>query len=226
MRFFTAAASETQATLQGRRGSDDREPGPMLARAKMSARRPRGAPAGTGARSRQPLYARPAAGARTPHPVPSMNEPRSQHTRSWVVLVIALAVHVLDEALTNFLEFYNPLVLSMRARSPWFPMPTFTFEVWLAGCSTRLDTRQPHPGRASRWRGQPARVLGVRHHHVHERAGPPGRFGLVSAVAPPCDVGASSPCCERVPDGCDMATASFGRWPRSTSPVDSTTGCG
>jgi hypothetical protein len=40
------------------------------------------------------------------------------------VLVIALAVHVLDEALTNFLEFYNPLVLSMRARIPWFPMPT------------------------------------------------------------------------------------------------------
>ena len=56
-----------------------------------------------------------------------------QHTRGWVVLVIALAVHVLDEALTNFLEFYNPLVLSIRARIPWFPMPMFTFDVRLAG---------------------------------------------------------------------------------------------
>jgi hypothetical protein len=38
-----------------------------------------------------------------------------------------------DEALTGFLDFYNPLVLSIRSQLPWFPMPTFTFGVWLAG---------------------------------------------------------------------------------------------
>ena len=53
--------------------------------------------------------------------------------RAWLFLVAALAVHVADEALTGFLDFYNPLVLSLRERFWWFPMPTFTFEAWLAG---------------------------------------------------------------------------------------------
>ena len=55
------------------------------------------------------------------------------HTRAWLFLVAALAVHVLDEALTGFLGFYNPLVQSIRSGLPWFPMPTFTFGVWLGG---------------------------------------------------------------------------------------------
>jgi hypothetical protein len=45
--------------------------------------------------------------------------------------VAALAVHIADEAMTGFLDFYNPLVLSIRARTPWFPMPTFAFDDWL-----------------------------------------------------------------------------------------------
>jgi hypothetical protein len=53
--------------------------------------------------------------------------------RGWLWVTIALALHVTDEALTHFLEFYNPLVLSIRERIAWFPMPTFTFDVWLAG---------------------------------------------------------------------------------------------
>jgi hypothetical protein len=53
--------------------------------------------------------------------------------RAWLFVVGALAVHVLDEALTGFLDFYNPMVLSIRERIWWFPMPTFTFDVWLAG---------------------------------------------------------------------------------------------
>lgn len=56
-----------------------------------------------------------------------------RHVRAWLLLVGALAVHVSDEALTGFLDFYNPLVLSLRSQMPWFPMPTFTFEVWLTG---------------------------------------------------------------------------------------------
>lgn len=53
--------------------------------------------------------------------------------RAWLLLVVMLAVHVTDEAITGFLGFYNPLVLSIRSRQPWFPMPVFTFPVWLAG---------------------------------------------------------------------------------------------
>jgi len=56
-----------------------------------------------------------------------------RHMRAWLLLVAALAVHVADEALTDFLEFYNPLVLSIRSRLPWFPMPTFSFGVWIVG---------------------------------------------------------------------------------------------
>jgi hypothetical protein len=53
--------------------------------------------------------------------------------RAWLALVIALGLHVTDEALTGFLDFFNPMVLSIRARRPWFPMPTFTFGPWLLG---------------------------------------------------------------------------------------------
>lgn len=56
-----------------------------------------------------------------------------RHARAWLLLVAALALHVADEALTGFLDFYNPLVLSIRSRLPWFPMPTFSFGVWLSG---------------------------------------------------------------------------------------------
>jgi hypothetical protein len=53
--------------------------------------------------------------------------------QAWLLLAGALAAHVVDEALTGFLDFYNPLVLSIRSSVPWFPMPVFTFGVWLAG---------------------------------------------------------------------------------------------
>jgi hypothetical protein len=55
------------------------------------------------------------------------------HERAWYVLVAVLAIHVVDEALTDFLSFYNPLVLTIRERIPYFPMPTFSFGPWLAG---------------------------------------------------------------------------------------------
>ena len=64
--------------------------------------------------------------------VPS-RDPGVRQMRAWVALVAALALHVIDEALTGFLAFYNPLVLQIRSRVPWFPMPTFTFDVWLTG---------------------------------------------------------------------------------------------
>ena len=59
-----------------------------------------------------------------------------RHGQAWVALTLALAVHVADEALTDFLSFYNPMVTSLRERIGWFPMPTFTFDVWLTGLIT------------------------------------------------------------------------------------------
>jgi len=52
---------------------------------------------------------------------------------AWLALTVALVAHVVDEALTDFLSVYYPLVSAARERWTWFPMPTFTFDVWLIG---------------------------------------------------------------------------------------------
>src|SRR5437899_2898538 len=52
---------------------------------------------------------------------------------AWVMLWVALALHVTDEALTGFLSVYNPTVLALRARLGFWPMPTFEFREWLTG---------------------------------------------------------------------------------------------
>ena len=55
-----------------------------------------------------------------------------RHWVAWISLCGALAVHVADEALTDFLALYNPTVLAIRERYPFLPLTTFTFEGWLA----------------------------------------------------------------------------------------------
>ena len=57
----------------------------------------------------------------------------SQFGVAWLALCVALAIHVADEALTDFLAVYNPAVRAIRARFPFLPLPTFTFRVWLTG---------------------------------------------------------------------------------------------
>jgi hypothetical protein len=44
----------------------------------------------------------------------------------------ALAVHVADEVVTDFLTVQNTAVLAIREKYPFVPIPTFTFEVWLS----------------------------------------------------------------------------------------------
>lgn len=56
-----------------------------------------------------------------------------RQAQTWFVLVAVLALHVVDEAMSGFLDFYNPLVTRLRSRVSWFPMPTFSFDVWLGG---------------------------------------------------------------------------------------------
>ena len=52
---------------------------------------------------------------------------------AWIFLIAAIALHVTDEALTDFLSVYNPAVRAIREWLPFLPLPTFTFCVWLTG---------------------------------------------------------------------------------------------
>lgn len=51
---------------------------------------------------------------------------------SWVLLCFGLALHVTDEALTGFLNIYNPTAREIARRLGFGP-PTFEFRDWLAG---------------------------------------------------------------------------------------------
>lgn len=55
---------------------------------------------------------------------------------AWVALAVALCLHVVDEALTDFLPLYNSLVVTLRETYAWAPLPTFSFSLWLAGLIT------------------------------------------------------------------------------------------
>jgi len=57
---------------------------------------------------------------------------------AWVLMWLALAIHVADEALTGFLNVYNPTVLAMRAKLGFWPMPTFTFQEWLTALTAGI----------------------------------------------------------------------------------------
>lgn len=57
----------------------------------------------------------------------------NRNVTAWLFLVSALALHVLDEALTGFLPFYNQTVMELRERWGFFPAPTFSFSAWLGG---------------------------------------------------------------------------------------------
>jgi hypothetical protein len=50
----------------------------------------------------------------------------------WLAVNAAFALHVLDEATSDFLAWYNPRALAIRRALGGFPFPpTFTFRPWL-----------------------------------------------------------------------------------------------
>ena len=55
-----------------------------------------------------------------------------------MALAIALALHVIDEVLTDFLPLYNSLVVSLREAYPWAALPTFSFSLWLSGLTAAI----------------------------------------------------------------------------------------
>jgi hypothetical protein len=59
---------------------------------------------------------------------------RNRWALAWAGLTAAFALHVLDEATHDFLAWYNPAALALRARLGGLPFPpVFSFPVWLAG---------------------------------------------------------------------------------------------
>ena len=73
---------------------------------------------------------------------------------AWLLLCVALGIHVVDEALTDFLSVYNPAVRAIRRRIPFLPLPTFSFRVWLAGlifATTLLLCLTPFAWRTASW---------------------------------------------------------------------------
>ncbi len=58
---------------------------------------------------------------------------KNKNALAWVLMTCAGAIHVVDEAAHGFLSFYNPLVRDLRESLGFWPMPTFSTEVWLIG---------------------------------------------------------------------------------------------
>ncbi len=83
-----------------------------------------------------------------------MSDAARRFGHAWLALRIVLALHVSDEALTDFLSFYNPMVLRLRESLGFWPMPTFEFEPWLTGliiAVLALLSLTPFAYRGARW---------------------------------------------------------------------------
>jgi hypothetical protein len=83
---------------------------------------------------------------------------------AWITLCAALAIHVVDEALTGFLSVYNPAVRAIRERVPFLPLPTFTFRRWLAGLVVAvigLASLSPFAFAQAAWMAVPASAVAV-----------------------------------------------------------------
>lgn len=83
---------------------------------------------------------------------------------AWLTFTAALALHVFDEAIHDFLSVYNPTAVAIRARVPSLPLPTFTFAVWLTGlCAgiALLVCISPLAFRRTQWTRIAAWPLGI-----------------------------------------------------------------
>lgn len=89
---------------------------------------------------------------------------RGNYGLAWVSLCLALALHVTDEAVHDFLSVYNPTVQLLRQKLLLLPLPTFTFEVWLAGLVLAvllLLCLTPFAFHSARWLKIPAKIFAV-----------------------------------------------------------------
>lgn len=57
----------------------------------------------------------------------------SKLSRAWIVSCAALAVHVIDNAATDFVGYYNSTVLALYGHFSWFPRLDIEFRTWIIG---------------------------------------------------------------------------------------------
>ena len=91
-------------------------------------------------------------------------QPGSKLLIAWLLLCAAIALHVTDEALNNFLAVYNPTVLAVRQQVAWLPLPVFTFPVWIAGLALAIGLLvflSIFISRGDRWIRPPAYLLTI-----------------------------------------------------------------
>lgn len=50
---------------------------------------------------------------------------------AWMGLTASFGLHVVDEAVNDFLGYWNPAIEAYRESIPWLPLPVFSFGVWL-----------------------------------------------------------------------------------------------
>jgi len=52
---------------------------------------------------------------------------------AWLLLCLSFAANILDDAVNDFLGYYNPTVLTLYGYFSWFPRIDLTFKPWLTG---------------------------------------------------------------------------------------------
>jgi hypothetical protein len=62
----------------------------------------------------------------------------NRNVTAWVLMISAVALHVIDEAAHDFLPFYNQLILDLRNQTGFFPAPTFSFGTWIGGLASAV----------------------------------------------------------------------------------------
>jgi hypothetical protein len=58
---------------------------------------------------------------------------RDKLSVAWLLFVLSLLLHIIDEAVNNFLDFFNPMVLKIKEQISFIPLPVFTFNLWISG---------------------------------------------------------------------------------------------
>ncbi len=73
---------------------------------------------------------------------------------AWLLLCLAFALHIWDDATHDFLSYYNATVLTLHGHFAWFPRLDLSFRVWLTGLLGALLLSlalSPSAYRNSRW---------------------------------------------------------------------------
>lgn len=70
--------------------------------------------------------------------MPGKGLKRANFGTAWLTLSLTFCLHVVDEALNDFLGVYNPVVSAVRERFPLLPLPRFEFGAWITGLSIAI----------------------------------------------------------------------------------------